>query len=196
MMRVQGSIRVPGDKSISHRALMFAAISEGSTRIRGILQSADVQSTATVLRHLGAAIPTLSADFVVRGVGLHGLRSASAPVDCGNSGTSARLLAGIAAAQPFRTTFVGDPSLSRRPMRRVAKPLNEMGARVNLPEHGGLPMSVEGGALHTIEYFSETSSAQVKSCILLAACSAEIPVSIIEPLHSRDHTERMLHARG
>jgi 3-phosphoshikimate 1-carboxyvinyltransferase len=196
MMRVQGSIRVPGDKSISHRALMFAAISQGSSRIRGILQSADVQSTATVLRHLGAAIPTLSGDFVVRGVGLHGLRTASAPVDCGNSGTSARLLAGVAAAQSFRTTFVGDSSLSRRPMRRVAKPLNEMGARVDLPEHGGLPMSVQGGALRTIEYFSETSSAQVKSCILLAACAAETPVSIVEPLHSRDHTERMLHARG
>ena len=196
MMRVQGSIRVPGDKSISHRALMFAAISEGNSRIRGILQSADVQSTASVLRHLGAAIPTLSADFSVRGVGLKGLKAPSAPVDCGNSGTSARLLAGIAAAQPFRTTFVGDASLSRRPMRRVAKPLNEMGARVDLPQHGGLPMSVLGGQLHTIEYFSETSSAQVKSCILLAACAAQMPVSIIEPLHSRDHTERMLFARG
>lgn len=196
MMRVQGSIRVPGDKSISHRALMLAAIGDGVSRIRGILQSADVQSTASVLRHLGAAIPTLSADFPVRGVGLRGLHAATAPVDCGNSGTTTRLLAGIAAAQPFRTTFVGDASLSRRPMRRVAKPLAEMGAQVNLPEHGGLPMSVQGGQLYTIEYFSETSSAQVKSCILLAACAAQIPVSIIEPLHSRDHTERMLFARG
>src|ERR1043165_8654069 len=102
MMRVQGSIRVPGDKSISHRALMFAAISEGSSRIRGLLQSADVQSTASVLRHLGAAIPTLSGDFVVRGVGLGGLRPPTLALDCGNSGTTARLMAGIAAAQSFR----------------------------------------------------------------------------------------------
>src|SRR3954470_3958145 len=196
MMRVQGSIRVPGDKSISHRALMFAAISEGSTRIRGILQSADVQSTATVLRHLGAAIPTLSGDFKVRGVGLKGLRAASAPVDCGNSGTSARLLAGIAAAQSFRSTFIGDASLSRRPMRRIATPLTQMGASVVLPEHGGLPMTISGGSLHSIEYFSETSSAQVKSAILLAACAGRVPVSVTEPKHSRDHTERMLFARG
>ncbi|HEY6220100.1 MAG TPA: 3-phosphoshikimate 1-carboxyvinyltransferase [Gemmatimonadaceae bacterium] len=195
-MRVQGTIRVPGDKSISHRALMLSAVATGTSRIRGILQSADVQSTAAVLRGLGAALPPLSGDFKIRGVGFDGLRASSLPLDCGNSGTTARLMAGVAAAQSFRSTFVGDSSLSRRPMRRIAKPLTEMGARVDLPQNGGLPMTVQGGALHAIEYFSETSSAQVKSGVLLAACIGRVGVSVIEPLASRDHTERMLSARG
>jgi 3-phosphoshikimate 1-carboxyvinyltransferase len=196
LMRVHGTIRVPGDKSISHRALMLAALGNGPSRIRGILQSADVESTAGVLRALGAQIPPLSADIVVRGVGLRGLTAPRQSLDCGNSGTSARLLAGLAAAQRFSSTFVGDASLSRRPMRRVARPLTEMGATVTLPEHGGLPMTIAGGQLHSIEYFSETSSAQVKSAILLAGCAGGVPVSVTEPQHSRDHTERMLFARG
>ena len=196
MMTVGGTIRVPGDKSISHRALMLGALANGDSQVTGILQSADVQSTAGVLRALGVAIPELSGNFAIRGVGRRGLRASATPLDCGNSGTSARLLAGIAAAQTFTSTFVGDASLSRRPMRRVAAPLEQMGATVTLPEHGGLPMTIAGAALHSIDYHSGTSSAQVKSAILLAACVAGVPVSVTEPQHSRDHTERMLFARG
>jgi 3-phosphoshikimate 1-carboxyvinyltransferase len=195
-LRVRGEIRVPGDKSISHRSLMLAALAEGESRITHILESADVHSTAGILRSWGVEVPELSADFVVQGVGRQGLRAPAENLDCGNSGTSARLLAGIAAAQSFASTFVGDSSLSRRPMRRVAKPLGEMGATVTLPDHGGLPMTVHGGSLHPIRFFSETSSAQVKSCVLLAACAAGVPSTITEPMHSRDHSERMLEARG
>jgi 3-phosphoshikimate 1-carboxyvinyltransferase len=195
-MKVRGIIRVPGDKSISHRSLMLAALATGSSRITGILESADVHSTASVLRALGVDIPRLSSDFVIHGVGLHGLKAPRADLDCGNSGTSVRLLAGIAAAQRFSSTFVGDASLSSRPMRRIATPLTEMGASVRLPDHGGLPMTITGGRLRSIDYFSETSSAQVKSAILLAACAGGVPASVTEPIHSRDHTERMLFARG
>src|SRR5205085_1196518 len=135
-------------------------------------------------------------DFTITGVGGRSLKPASGNLDCGNSGTSARLLAGIAAAQAFESRFVGDASLSKRPMRRIAKPLSEMGASVVLPEHGGLPMTVHGGDLKPIHYFSETSSAQVKSAILLAGIAAGVPVSVVEPMRSRDHSERMLEARG
>jgi 3-phosphoshikimate 1-carboxyvinyltransferase len=193
---VAGEIRVPGDKSISHRALMLSALANGASRIRGILESADVHSTASVLRGWGVSVPELSADFSLRGVGAAGLRAPTSDLDCGNSGTSARLLAGVAAAQAFESTFIGDASLSRRPMRRVSKPLTDMGASFVLPEHGGLPMTVRGGELRPIHFFSETSSAQVKSAVLLAAACAGIPVSVTEPLRSRDHTERMLEARG
>jgi 3-phosphoshikimate 1-carboxyvinyltransferase len=194
--RVSAELRVPGDKSISHRALMLAALSEGTSRIVGILDSADIQSTAGILRAWGVRIPELSEDFTVQGPGPRNLQPATRDLDCGNSGTSARLLAGIAAAQSFESRFIGDASLSRRPMRRIAKPLGEMGAMVTLADHGGLPMSVRGGNLTPIHYFSETSSAQVKSAILLAGATAGVPVSVIEPLQSRDHSERMLEARG
>jgi 3-phosphoshikimate 1-carboxyvinyltransferase len=193
---VSGEIRVPGDKSISHRALMLSALSQGTSRIMAILDSADIQSTAGVLRALGVPVPELSRDFALRGVGASGLQPPASIFDCGNSGTSARLLAGIVAAQAFESTFTGDASLSRRPMRRVAKPLTEMGAAVDLPAHGGLPMKIRGGTLRPIHYFSETSSAQVKSAVLLAGACAGVPVSVTEPLRSRDHTERMLEARG
>jgi 3-phosphoshikimate 1-carboxyvinyltransferase len=194
--RVSAEIRVPGDKSISHRALMLSALAEGTSRITSILDSADIRSTAGVLRAWGVAIPELSGDFVISGVGISGLRPPRSALDCGNSGTSARLLAGIAAAQAFESHFIGDASLSRRPMRRIATPLGEMGATVTLAEHGGLPMTVRGGALKPIHYFSETSSAQVKSAVLFAGIAGGVPVSIIEPLRSRDHSERMLEARG
>ena len=193
---VHGELQVPGDKSISHRALMLSALAEGTSRITAILDSADVQSTAGVLRAWGVNIPQLSRDFTITGVGTRNLQPATRDLDCGNSGTSARLLAGIAAASPFTSRFVGDSSLSRRPMRRVAGPLSQMGATVELPEHGGLPMTIRGGALKPIHFFSETSSAQVKSAVLLAAATAGVPVSVIEPLRSRDHSERMLEARG
>jgi len=197
-MRVFGSLRVPGDKSISHRALIFGALSEGETRVTDILQSADVHSTAGVLRALGVDVPPLSADFVMRGVGRRGLRRPSVDLDCGNSGTTTRLMAGVVAAcpAPMRATFVGDASLSRRPMRRIARPLEAMGARVELPPHGGLPMNIHGAALRSVEWNSEVASAQVKSAVLLAALVSGVPARVIEPTRSRDHTERMLMARG
>src|SRR6266571_9448581 len=139
-MKVSGTLRVPGDKSISHRALILSALSEGESRVSGVLQSADVRSTAGVLRTLGVGIPELSNDLAVRGVGLHGRREPSSSLDCGNSGTTTRLMAGVVAASPVTATFVGDASLSRRPMRRIAQPLTAMGARIELSPQGGLPM--------------------------------------------------------
>jgi 3-phosphoshikimate 1-carboxyvinyltransferase len=195
-MKVSGSLRVPGDKSISHRSLIFGALAEGESRVRGILQSADVHSTAGVLRALGVDIPALSSDIVIRGVGRRGLSQPSTDLDCGNSGTTTRLMAGVVGATPVRATFVGDASLSRRPMRRVARPLEAMGARVTLPEHGGLPMTIQGGALHDVEWRSEVASAQIKSAVLLAAVVAGVRATVIEPARTRDHTERMLQARG
>jgi 3-phosphoshikimate 1-carboxyvinyltransferase len=195
-MKVSGSLRVPGDKSISHRSLIFGVLAEGESRVRGILQSADVHSTAGVLRALGVDIPALSSDIVIRGVGRRGLSQPSTDLDCGNSGTTTRLMAGVVGATPVRATFVGDASLSRRPMRRVARPLEAMGARVTLPEHGGLPMTIQGGALHDVEWRSEVASAQIKSAVLLAAVVAGVRATVIEPARTRDHTERMLQARG
>ncbi len=195
-LRVSGELRVPGDKSISHRALIFAALADGSSRVRGILQSADVHSTAGVLRALGVGIPALDEEFEIVGVGPHGLTAPGVDLDCGNSGTSARLLAGVVAGSGLEGRFVGDGSLSRRPMRRIQRPLEEMGARFDMSEHGGLPMVVHGAALGTIDYRNETSSAQVKSCILLAALCAGAEVTVREPTRSRDHTERMLAAHG
>jgi 3-phosphoshikimate 1-carboxyvinyltransferase len=195
-MKVSGSLRVPGDKSISHRALIFGALARGSSRITSILQSADVHSTAGVLRALGVDVPALSPDFTLRGVGRSGLSQPATDLDCGNSGTTTRLMAGVVAARPVTATFVGDASLSRRPMRRVARPLEAMGARVTLPPHHGLPMTIHGGALHEIEWKSEAASAQIKSAVLLAALVAGIRARVIEPERSRDHTERMLSARG
>ena len=195
-MIVQGTLRVPGDKSISHRALMLGALGDGTSRVTGILESDDVKSTAAVLRRLGASIPPLSGDMSVKGAGLRGLRAPSEPLDCGNSGTTTRLMSGIVAALPITAQFVGDASLSRRPMRRVAKPLEAMGARFDLPPHGGLPMTVHGGALKDLYWTSEVASAQVKSAILLAGVVGGVRVTIDEPAPTRDHTERMLGARG
>lgn len=195
-MKVHGTLRVPGDKSISHRSLILSAIAKGESRVRGILQSADVHSTAGVLRALGAQIPELAAEMSVRGVGLRGLTQPAVSLDCGNSGTTTRLMAGVVAALPVHATFVGDASLSRRPMRRVARPLEAMGAKVELPEHGGLPMTIHGGQLHALTWTSETASAQVKSAILLAALLAGVRAEVSEPVMTRDHTERMLAARG
>ena len=195
-MKIHGTLRVPGDKSISHRSLILSAIAKGESRVRGILQSADVHSTASVLRALGAQIPELAPEMSVRGVGLRGLTQPASPLDCGNSGTTTRLMAGVVAALPVHATFVGDASLSRRPMRRVARPLEAMGAMVELPEHGGLPMTIHGGRLHGLTWTSETASAQVKSAILLAALLAGVRADVVEPVMTRDHTERMLAARG
>jgi 3-phosphoshikimate 1-carboxyvinyltransferase len=195
--RVAGQVHVPGDKSISHRTLIVAALAEGTSRIQGILRSADVASTAGVLRALGVEIPDLTEEaFEIVGVGPAGLRTPASSVDCGNSGTSARLLAGVVAGAGLTATFIGDASLSRRPMKRVKRPLEEMGARVELPPHGGLPMTVHGAPLHGVTWESETSSAQVKSAVLLAALCAGVEATVREPVRSRDHTERLLAALG
>jgi 3-phosphoshikimate 1-carboxyvinyltransferase len=198
--RVAGSVTPPGDKSISHRALLLAALADGPSRIRGILPSADVQATAAALRALGASIPPLSADFVVEGRGPAALRSPAHPLDCGNSGTTARLLAGVLAALPgVEARLEGDESLCRRPMRRVAAPLGAMGAQLvfeGAPGHDGLPLRVVGGTLRPLVFDSPHASAQVKSAVLLAGLLAGVEVTVAEPERSRDHTERMLAARG
>jgi len=196
-LSVSGVVRVPGDKSISHRALLFAALSHGSSRVRSILPSADVHSTAGVLRALGVTVPELSADFVMHGRGPLSLRVPRQDLDCGNSGTTTRLVAGIVAGRENITArFVGDASLSKRPMQRIARPLIAMGARVESERGDGLPMQVSGAALHSIDWRSEHASAQIKSAIMLAAVSSGVAVTVSEPTRSRDHTERMLAARG
>jgi 3-phosphoshikimate 1-carboxyvinyltransferase len=195
-LRVAGELTVPGDKSISHRSLICSALAEGTSRVRAILRSQDVHSTAGVLRALGVAIPSLTEDFTISGVGLRGLRDAATDLDCGNSGTSTRLLAGVVAGSGVTGRFVGDASLSGRPMRRIAKPLAAMGATIELPEHGGLPMIVRGAPMRDVEWFNETGSAQVKSCIMFAALCGGVEAKVIESPRSRDHTERMLASQG
>lgn len=195
-MNVAGTIRVPGDKSISHRALILAALGSGESLVRGILDSHDVRSTASVLRALGADIPALSPEMRIAGVGLTGLHAPGRDLDCGNSGTTTRLMAGVAAARPFTSRFVGDESLSKRPMRRIIRPLEAMGARVHCERGDGLPMVVYGAALRSVEWRTQVASAQVKSAILLAGLVGGVAVTVVEPGQSRDHTERMLSARG
>ncbi len=198
MMRVNGEVTVPGDKSISHRALMFAALARPGAKsvVREILDSADVRSTASVLRALGVPVPAFSSTMAITGVGRRGLAAASAALDCGNSGTTARLMSGILAASPFRSLLVGDDSLSRRPMGRVARPLEAMGAHIQLSAGDRLPMRIDGARLSSIRWKSETASAQVKSAILLAGLVAGVEATVDEPSASRDHTERFLRALG
>ena len=185
---LEGSVRVPGDKSISHRALILGSIATGDSQVRGLSPGADVQSTGTCLRALGVEIE----DSLVRGGGMRGLRAANAPLDCGNSGTTMRLLAGVLAAQEFESELVGDESLSRRPMDRVVAPLRHMGANATWP-----PLRVGGHShLHGLEYATPVPSAQVKSAILLAGLYAEGETVVVEPVRTRDHTEVMLAAMG
>lgn len=194
---VRGEIRVPGDKSVSHRALMFASLAEGRSRIRGILESADIESTAGALRALGWPVPGLSRAMTVDGSGLSRLPARRAVLDCGNSGTSTRLLMGITAGYPVAATFTGDASLSKRPMRRVAKPLTDMGARIEFEDgRDGLPLTVHGGNLRALDWTLEAASAQVKSALLLAGLTGGVAVVVREPTTTRDHTERMLRAQG
>jgi 3-phosphoshikimate 1-carboxyvinyltransferase len=194
---VRGEVRVPGDKSVSHRALMFSSLAEGTSTIRGILQSADTESTAGALRALGWPVPELSPELHVEGRALSRPPSEVSRLDLGNSGTSTRLLMGIVAGFPVQVTFTGDASLSRRPMRRVATPLTEMGARIEF-EAGkdGLPLTVHGGNLHALDWKLDTASAQVKSALLMAGVTGRVAVVIREPAPTRDHTERMLRAQG
>jgi len=185
---------VPGDKSISHRSLILSALADGESIVRGILDSEDVRSTAGVLSSLGAEIPPISETMRVTGRGLRGLRPSRQPLDCGNSGTTTRLISGVVAAHPFSTTFIGDASLSRRPMKRIAEPLTYMGARFEFEHGDGLPMTVHGVDLRSVDWDTRTSSAQVKSAILLAGLASGVEVRVTEKSPSRDHTERMLRA--
>jgi 3-phosphoshikimate 1-carboxyvinyltransferase len=195
--RVAGDVTVPGDKSISHRAVLFAALATGRSRIRGILQSADIESSAALMRALGVSLPSLAPDITIDGRGLRGLRAPAGALDCGNSGTTARLGLGMLAAQPFTARLVGDASLSRRPMRRLAEPLRAMGARVEFEgAHDGLPLTVQGGALREVAWTSPVASAQIKSAVLLAGLCAGVPVTLREPQQSRDHSERLLASLG
>lgn len=191
-------LRVPGDKSITHRALLLAALAEGESRIGAPLAGGDTGSTAAALRALGVEIGTLEAAEVrVRGAGLRGLRAPAAVLDCGNSGTTARLLLGVLAAQPLTARLTGDASLRARPMRRVTQPLMAMGASIReAGEPDRLPLEVKGGPLRAIRYESPQASAQVKSALLLAGLCGGVPVSVREPVRSRDHTERLLRSLG
>ncbi len=194
---VRGEVRVPGDKSVSHRALMFGALADGRSSVRGILQSADIESTAGALRALGWHVPDLAPVMEVHGQGLGHQPDAISHLDLGNSGTSTRLLMGVVAGYPVAATFTGDASLSRRPMRRVATPLTEMGARIEFDgAKDGLPLTVHGGKLHALDWTLDTASAQVKSALLMAGVTGHVAVIIREPAATRDHTERMLRAQG
>ena len=194
---IQGSLRVPGDKSISHRALMLGAIADGSTEISGFLASEDCLATLEALRSLGVAIERPGeTDVRVAGVGRAGLRAPPAALDMGNAGTAMRLSMGLLSGQSFDSTLVGDSSLMRRPMERVAQPLRSMGARIDTRE-GRPPVQIHGGArLSAIDYRMPIASAQVKSALLLAALYAEGTSRITEPAPTRDHTERMLRGFG
>jgi 3-phosphoshikimate 1-carboxyvinyltransferase len=192
-------VLVPGDKSLTHRALLFAALGTGRSRVRRPLVGADTRSTAEALRRLGCPIPDLGSteELVIDGAGLRGLREPSDQLDCGNSGTTARLLMGVLAGQPFRAVLTGDASLRGRPMRRVTEPLARMGARFDeLGDHDRLPVRIRGGVLTGIDYPSPHASAQVKSAILLAGLTGGVRVSVTEPQLSRDHTENMLRRAG
>lgn len=193
-----GRIRVPGDKSVSHRAIMLASLAEGVSRIDGFLEGEDTRATAAVFQQLGVKIEAPSPQSrIVHGVGLRGLRASAAALDCGNAGTGMRLLAGVLAGQAFDSTLVGDASLSKRPMRRVIDPLAKMGAVID-SESGGLPpLRIHGGsALQGIDYTLPVASAQVKSAVLLAGLYADGETVVREPHPTRDYTERMLSAFG
>jgi len=194
---VHGVVRPPGDKSISHRVLMLAALARGTSEIRGILTGEDVKSTAGVLRQVGAKISPIRDGVAVTvshaplaPLGAGSRTTHDARLYCGNSGTTARLMLGMLAGLPGSATLTGDASLRRRPMRRVTEPLKEMGARIE--ERGdGLPLTIHGGKLRGLTYSSPVASAQVKSAILFAGLTGNVPVSIREPYRSRDHTERL-----
>lgn len=193
---VVGHIAVPGDKSISHRAVLLAAVAEGETRITGFGRSGDTESTLRAVRALGVEVAEDDVDAIrVVGVGLRGLRAPDGPVDCGNAGTLLRLLAGLAAGQDGPIALTGDASLRTRPMERVAEPLRRMGARVETTD-GCAPVTVAGGSLRAIDYELPVASAQVKSAVLLAGLYAEGQTTVVEPVPTRDHTELLLEAAG
>jgi 3-phosphoshikimate 1-carboxyvinyltransferase len=194
---VSGEVQVPGDKSISHRAVMFGALAEGTTTIHGFLPGADCLSTISCFRRMGIEIEQNGDQVTVHGKGWFGLTEPAQHLDVGNSGTTIRLMAGILATQPFHAVMEGDESIARRPMRRVVAPLREMGAKIDGRQNGEYtPLAIRGGELTGIDYRSPVASAQVKSAILLAGLQAKGRTSVTEPHLSRDHTERMLKAFG
>jgi len=195
---LQGSLTIPGDKSVSHRAVMFAALADGVSHIDGFLEGEDTRATAAIFSQMGVRIETPSpSQRIVHGVGVDGLQAPAGPLDCGNAGTGMRLLAGLLAAQPFDSVMVGDESLSRRPMRRVTGPLAQMGAKIDTEADGTPPLRVHGGQpLHGIDFASPVASAQVKSAVLLAGLYAQGETAVTEPHPTRDYSERMLRAFG
>jgi 3-phosphoshikimate 1-carboxyvinyltransferase len=196
-VRVAGTVQVPGDKSITHRVLLLAALARGMSRITGALTSLDARSSARVLRQLGAGVSPLRQGAAAMVQGRGSFRRPIEVLDCGNSGTTTRLLLGLLSAHQFSATLTGDRSLRRRPMRRVTAPLSTMGARFIEQNGDGLPLTVEGARLQPLSYEMPVSSAQIKGAILLAGVAGEVPVSVREPHgRSRDHTERLLRSFG
>ncbi|MDD7739142.1 MAG: 3-phosphoshikimate 1-carboxyvinyltransferase [Lachnospiraceae bacterium] len=190
---LRGTIRVPGDKSISHRAVMFGAISKGTTEVTNFLQGADCLSTISCFQKMGIEIENSPEHILIHGKGLHGLSAPDSLLDCGNSGTTTRLISGILAGQPFSSELTGDASIKSRPMGRIITPLSQMGADItSLQGNNCAPLRINGKPLHGIHYNSPVASAQVKSCVLLAGLYADTPTSVTEPALSRNHTELML----
>ncbi len=196
-MKISGNVRPPGDKSITHRLLLIGALSQGRCILRHALRSDDSQAMSGALRSLGIEIDDAGSDrVIVNGKGLQGLRKASAALDCGNSGTTARFLLGTLAAYSFESRIVGDRSLSGRPMKRVTDPLTLMGAKFCFERNDGLPVIVKGGRLAALNYGSPVASAQIKSALILAGLAGGVEVAVEEPQRSRDHTERLLAELG
>lgn len=194
---LKGEVAIPGDKSISHRAVMFGSLAEGTTEVTNFLQGADCLSTIFCFRKLGIEIENTSQRILIHGKGLHGLTEPSDTLDTGNSGTTTRLISGILAGQRFTTVLNGDASIQTRPMKRIMTPLSMMGADItSLKGNDCAPLRICGGQLHGIAYTSPVASAQVKSCILLAGLYADAPTSVLEPVLSRNHTELMLAGFG
>lgn len=195
---LKGSIQVPGDKSISHRAVMLSALSKGKSCLRGLLLGEDVKATISCFRQMGVQIEEKGKEVIVEGVGLHGLKAPAEVLDCGNSGTTMRLMMGILSAQPFVSRLTGDSSLNRRPMERVAEPLRQMGAHIEelRASETERVIKISGRPLKGIEYHSPVASAQVKSALLLAGLYASGATRVIEPMPSRDHSEIMLKHKG
>ena len=194
---MKGELTVPGDKSISHRGIMFGAIAEGTTELEGFLDGADCRSTISCFRQMGIEISQDHDRVQIHGKGLYGLRQPKDMLDAGNSGTTVRLISGILAGQPFTTQLTGDTSIQKRPMKRIMTPLSLMGASIrSLTGNDCAPLEIHGGSLVPIHYDSPVASAQVKSCVLLAGLYAEGQTSVTEPVPSRDHTERMLSGFG
>ncbi|MFP4252359.1 MAG: 3-phosphoshikimate 1-carboxyvinyltransferase [Guyparkeria sp.] len=196
--RLAGEARVPGDKSISHRSIMFGSLAEGTTEVTGFLEGEDSLNTLRCFRAMGVSITDpVEGRVTIEGVGLHGLKAPEKPLYVGNSGTSMRLMSGILAGQSFDSVLEGDASLSRRPMKRVIDPLTAMGARIDSGPEGRSPLTIHGGqSLRAIDYAMPMASAQVKSCVLLAGLYAEGRTCVTEPAPTRDHTERMLSGLG
>lgn len=196
-MKVGGTVRVPGDKSITHRALLLGALARGTSHVGGALTSLDARSSARVLRQLGATIGPLRAGAPLVITGRGRLHAPHGTLDCGNSGTTARLLLGMLAGHRFAARLTGDTSLRRRPMKRVTVPLSQMGARFSEMSHDGLPLTIRGGKLVPLRHEMPVSSAQIKSALLLAGVTGSVTVQLREPAgRSRDHTEQMLRAFG